>query len=67
MTIAELRLEITKEIEKLPESILPEILSVLQRLQVESTDKARRERSFRQILEEDGELLRRLAQYDSEL
>ncbi len=67
MTLAEIKSEIVKEIDQLPESILPEILVVLKRLKVDSTDEIRRQRSFSQILQEDGELFRRLAQYDTEL
>jgi hypothetical protein len=67
MTIEDIRSEILKEINQLPESILPEVLSVLRRLKVDSSDEIRRQRSFQQVLAEDGELLRRLAQNDTEL
>jgi hypothetical protein len=67
MTLSEIRFEIKKEIDQLPESILPEILAVLHRLKAESSCEDRRQRSFKKIPEENDGLFRRLAQYDTEL
>lgn len=67
MTLSDIKSEIIKEINQLTESILPEVLAVLQRLKVDSTDEIRRQRSFRQILQEDGELFRRLADDETQL
>jgi hypothetical protein len=66
MTPAECRIEILKIIDMLPEELLPEISDLLKKSQSRS-EHVRRTGLVKQILEEDAELFRRLAKYDSEL
>ena len=60
MTKAELKLEIQKVLDNVPENVLQDILSLLKGLQGKSADIGRIH-SLRQILTEDKELLERLA------
>jgi hypothetical protein len=60
MTKAEIKLEIQKVLDNVPENILQDILSLLKGLQGKSTD-IELTHSLRQILTEDKELLDRLA------
>jgi hypothetical protein len=67
MTPAELRLEILREIEKLPEFMLPRVLAVIQHINANSFKRAELEEFLRKSIEEDRELLLRLAQTDTKL
>jgi hypothetical protein len=60
MTKAELKLEIQKVLDNVPENVLQDILSLLKGLQGKSADIARIH-TLRQILAEDKDLLERLA------
>ena len=60
MTKAELKLEIQKVLDNVPENVLKDILSLLKGLQGKSADIGLTH-SLRQILTEDKELLERLA------
>jgi hypothetical protein len=65
MILADIKSEIIKEIDQLPESILPEILAVLRRLKVDYQDtpnKAILDKFLEQTLAEDKALLEKLAQ-----
>ncbi len=60
MTKAELKIEIQKVLENVPENVLHDILSMLKDLQGSSSD-LRISHSLRHILNEDKDLLARLA------
>jgi len=60
MTKAELKLEIQKVLDNVPENVLQDILSLLKGLHGKSADIGRIH-SLRQILTEDKDLLERLA------
>jgi hypothetical protein len=60
MTKAELKLEIQKVLDNVPENVLEDILSLLKGLQGKSAD-IELVHSLRQILTEDKDLLERLA------
>lgn len=60
MTKAELKIEIQKVLENVPENVLHDILSMLKDLQGSSSD-LRISHSLRHILTEDKDLLARLA------
>jgi hypothetical protein len=60
MTKAELKLEIQRVLENVPDNVLKDLLTLLRGLQGQSSDVAL-SHSLRQILSEDKELLQRLA------
>jgi mRNA-degrading endonuclease RelE of RelBE toxin-antitoxin system len=61
MTTLELKTQIQKELDKVPESILQSVLDYLKQIQQQSPEQIRRDINFRKILSEDKELLQRLA------
>jgi mRNA-degrading endonuclease RelE of RelBE toxin-antitoxin system len=61
MTTLELKTQIQKELDKVPESILQNVLDYLKQVQQQSPEQIRRDINFRRILSEDKELLNRLA------
>ena len=61
MTKAELKTEINKAIEEIPESVLEEILDYINKVKESSPDKRSLSRHLGTILREDKELLQRLA------
>lgn len=62
MTTLELKTEIHKAIDKVPENVLPEILGYITAIQQSSPDKEKLKNFIDKVFEEDGELLRKLAQ-----
>ncbi len=62
MTKAELKIEIQKVINNVPENILEDVLDFLKELQEHPSNKVKLANNLRQILSEDKELLERLAQ-----
>lgn len=62
MTRIELKNEIQKVLENVPENILQDILDLLKGIQNQPNDKLEITHSLRQILDEDKELLEKLAQ-----
>lgn len=62
MTTLELRTEIHKAIDKVPENVLPEILDYIHSIQQPSTDKEELNQFIEKVFKEDDGLLRRLAQ-----
>lgn len=62
MTRIELKNEIQKVLENVPENILQDILDLLKVIQNQPNDKLEITHSLRQILDEDKELLENLAQ-----
>ncbi len=61
MTKAELKIEIQKVINNVPENILEDVLDFLKELQEHPSNKVKLANNLRQILSEDKELLDRLA------
>ncbi len=62
MTALELRTEIHKEIDKVPENVLPEILDYIQAVQKPDFDKKQLDDFIDKVFKEDDNLLRRLAE-----
>ncbi len=62
MTAKQIKSEIQKVLDSVPEVILEDILKYLQSIQNKSTDSISLSQNIRKILEEDRELLERLAQ-----
>ena len=62
MTKTEIKNEIQKVLDNVPENILKDILDLLKGIQDHSSDKIGMTHSLRQILEEDKDLLEKLAQ-----
>lgn len=61
MTKAEIKIEIQKVLDNVPENVLHDILDLLKELQNESSERIGLTHSLRQILLEDKELLAKLA------
>jgi hypothetical protein len=61
MTTLELKIQIQKELDKVPENVLQSVLDYLKQTQQQSPEQVRRDINFRRILSEDRELLNRLA------
>ena len=62
MTKTEIKIEIQKVLDNVPENVLQDILNLLKGLQNQPLDKLEITHSLRQILAEDKELLEKLAQ-----
>jgi hypothetical protein len=62
MTKTEIKIEIQKVLDNVPENVLQDILDLLKGLQNQPLDKLEITHSLRQILAEDKELLEKLAQ-----
>jgi hypothetical protein len=61
MTINEIKLEIQKSMDKVPESILQDILDFLKSVENKSNEQVNLTKNLKSILAEDRELLERLA------
>ena len=62
MSTQELKKEIQKVIDEVPETVLNDILEYLKQVQTLSKDKVDRIENLKKILREDKELLQRLAE-----
>lgn len=62
MTSIQLKTEIQKVLEDVPESVLAEILEYLKQIKLQSPDKIKLQNNLKKILSEDKELFERLAQ-----
>ena len=62
MTTLELRSEIHKAIDNVPENVLPEILGYINAIQQPSADRENLKKFIDKVFKEDDELLRKLAQ-----
>ncbi|MGZ3871783.1 MAG: hypothetical protein ACXVJD_02630 [Mucilaginibacter sp.] len=62
MTAVEVKTEIQKVLNEVPENILPEILAYLKQVQHQSPAQIKFNNNLKKILEEDKELFQRLAQ-----
>lgn len=61
MTSKEIKSEIQKTLDNIPENVLQIILDYLREIQDKSADKVKLGKNLRDILSEDKELLERLA------
>ena len=61
MTTADLKFEIKKEIDEVPESVLVDILDYLKQVKASPKEKIDLSRHLSLIIREDKELLKRLA------
>lgn len=61
MTAKEIKLEIQKSLDKVPESVLQDILNLLKLAESQSTEQITLAKNLRDILTEDMELLEKLA------
>ena len=61
MTTADLKFEIKKAIDEVPESVLVDVLEYLKQAKASSNDKINLSRHLGLIIREDKELLKRLA------
>jgi hypothetical protein len=61
MTTREIKSEIQKTLDNIPENVLQDILDYLKLIQGKSADKIELSKNLRDILTEDKELLERLA------
>jgi hypothetical protein len=61
MTKTEIKIEIQKILDSVPEALLEDILDLLKVLQHKSSDSIKLTHTLRQILYEDTELLEKLA------
>jgi|RhiMethySRZTD1v2_1073278.scaffolds.fasta_scaffold1592987_1 hypothetical protein len=61
MTAKDIKYEIQRALDNIPENVLPDILDYLKSIQGKSADKIRLSKNLRDILTEDKELLEKLA------
>ena len=61
MTTKEIKSEIQRTLDNIPETVLQDILDYLKLIQGKSVDKIKLSKNLRDILTEDKELLERLA------
>lgn len=62
MTTKEIKTEIQKSLERVPENILKDVLDFLRVAEHQSASKVNLANNLRKILEEDKELLQKLAE-----
>jgi mRNA-degrading endonuclease RelE of RelBE toxin-antitoxin system len=62
MTSVQIKKEIQKVLDQVPETVLQDILDFVKELQVQSPDQIKLTNNLRKILSEDKELLQKLAQ-----
>jgi hypothetical protein len=61
MTTKDIKSEIQKSLDKVPESVLQDVLDYLKQVENQPIEKVNLTRNLRDILTEDNELLARLA------
>ena len=61
MAAKDIKYEIQRALDNIPENVLPDILDYLKSIQGKSADKIRLSKNLRDILTEDKELLEKLA------
>ena len=62
MTTVQLKTEIQKVLDKVPDDVLPDILNYLKHVEHQSHDSIKFNNNLKKILAEDKELFERLAQ-----
>lgn len=62
MTAKDLKIEIQKVLDKVPENLLKDVLSYLQEVQKRTASEFSNSQHLKKILTEDRELLKKLAQ-----
>ena len=65
MTKQQIKSEIQKALDQVPESVLQDILDFLIDIQTKTTDQVEMSRHLKKILKEDKELLEKLAQWST--
>lgn len=61
MSTQDIKSEIQKSLDKVPESVLQDVLNFLKEVEKQSADKVNLSMNLKDILKEDNELLQRLA------
>ena len=61
MTISQIKREIKKSLEKVPETALKDVLAYLKQAQENNSDKSSLKSNLSKVLDEDKNLLQRLA------
>ncbi|HEY8931194.1 MAG TPA: hypothetical protein VIM55_18460 [Mucilaginibacter sp.] len=61
MTVIEIKTEIQKEVDKVPENLLPQILEYIKEVRHQSADEIKMNKNLEKILSEDKGLFERLA------
>jgi hypothetical protein len=61
MTTIQLKTEIQKTLDQIPENVLPDLLQYLKQIQHQSPEQIKLANNLKRILSEDKELLQRLA------
>ena len=62
MTAIEIKKEITKVLDQVPENLLVDILDLIKEVQSEKSSSSNLTSNFKKILSEDSDLLHKLAQ-----
>jgi len=62
MTKKEIKAEIEKVLDQIPESVLEDLLQYLNSLKTKTSEKIKMSKNLKKILEEDKSLLEKLAQ-----
>jgi hypothetical protein len=62
MTAVEIKKEINKALDQVPEKLLVDILDLIKEVQLERTSNSTLTSNFKKILSEDSEVLHKLAQ-----
>jgi len=62
MTVIEIKTEIQKALDNVPEEALSEILDIVKKFQQQSADEYRWTKNLEKVINEDRELLQKLAQ-----
>jgi len=62
MTTIQIKTEIQKVLDKVPENVLADVLDYLKQVEVQSNGSIMQNKNIQKILEEDKGLLKRLAQ-----
>jgi hypothetical protein len=61
MTTVQIKTEIQKVLEQVPEDLLPDILDYLKQIQLQTHDQISLSNNLKKVISEDKELLERLA------
>ena len=62
MTVIEIKKEINKALDQIPEKLLIDILDLIKEVQLDNSSNSTLTSNFKKILSEDSELLHKLAQ-----
>jgi len=62
MTVIEIKKEINKALDQVPEKLLVDILDLIKEVQIDKSSNSTLTANFKKILSEDSDLLHKLAQ-----